>query len=195
MKDLAGTLAMLKGFEGSFPYMYLDSRGYVTVGVGFWLDTAGTAANYAFYLNSAPSGSQKATPDQIQAEWSHLKCQAANHLETYYQPFTTMHMLDCDIDALLTLKVNSFEAQVRRVFSNWDDFPACAQLALLDMIYNLGSLTAFPKLVSFALNKNWAGCAAQCYRQGPGEERNNDTRNRFLAAAQEQPLAPAPTTK
>jgi GH24 family phage-related lysozyme (muramidase) len=196
MKDLAGTLAMLKSYEGCFPYMYLDSRGYVTVGVGFWLETPDHAASYTFYINSTPSGSaQKATSDQVRAEWSHVKCQAANHLETYYQQFTTVQMQEPDMDAMLTEKVSAFEAVARKTFANWDDFPASAQLALLDMIYNLGSLIAFPKLVAYATKKDWVNCAQQCYRNGPGNQRNNETKARFQAAAQEQPLAPTPAAK
>lgn len=210
MKDLAGCLAMLKTYEGNFPYMYLDSRGYVTVGVGFLLSTAADATNYTFYLNPAPpapppvqrpgtppprpvpvpSGPQKATDAQIKAEWTNINGQAKNHLATFYQRFTTMKMQQSDIDFALTQKINTFEGKARQTFANWDDFPACAQLALLDMIYNLGSLSAFPSLVKFATAKDWKNAAAQCHRDGPSDQRNNDTNDRFLAAAKEQPLPP-----
>ena len=214
MKDLMGALAMLKTYEGNYPFMYLDSRGYVTVGVGFLLSSAADATGYVFYLNPAPpprppvqrpnspvpppapifSGPQKATNDQIKAEWTNIKAQPANHLATFYQRFTTMKMLQSDIDAVLTQKVNVFESTARKTFANWDDFPASAQVALLDMFYNLGSLSAFPSLVKFATAKDWAKSADQCHREGPGDDRNNDTKERFLSAAKEQPL-PAPPSK
>ena len=188
MKDMAGALAMLKGYEGCIPYMYLDTRGFVTVGVGFWLDCAENAANYTFHRNH---DLQKATPAEVKAEWAHLKCQAVNHLETYYQQFTTMQMMQPDIDAVLTQKLLTFETQARQTFADWDDFPAPAQLALIDMIYNLGSLVAFPRLVRYATSKDWVRCAQQCWRNGPGDQRNHETRDRFLAAAKEQ-LSPVP---
>lgn len=201
MKDLASALSMLKQYEGNIPYMYLDSRGYVTVGVGFLLDSANAATNYTFYLNVAAvtqpspvvlSVPQKATADQIKGEWTKIKGQATPHLANFYEKFTTMKMLQGDIDAALTTKINSFEGSARQIFSDWDSFASSAQLALLDMIYNLGSLSAFPKLVGAANKKDWATCAAECHREGPSEQRNNDTRNRFLAAAKEQPLTPPP---
>ena len=154
MKDLAGTLAMLKSYEGNFAFMYLDSRGYVTVGVGFVLKTSADAACYTFYLNPAPPappgprrpgtppppavvvkpGLQEATDAQIKAEWTRVKAMAPNHLPTFYQSSATMKMQPGDIDTMLTQKVQTFEMQARQTFANWDDFPATAQLALLDMI-------------------------------------------------------------
>ena len=224
MKDLTGALSMLKQYEGSILYMYRDSRGYVTVGVGFLLDSAEGATKYTFYLNAAaaaqppvvhqpvppkpakpgptpagkapypqpaiPSVAQKATADQIKAEWTSIKSKATPHPAKFYEKFTTMKMLQGDIDAALTTKINSFEGSARQTFSDWDDFASPAQLALLDMIYNLGSLSDFPKLVNAANKKDWATCAAECHREGPKDQRNNDTRDRFLAAAKEQPLTP-----
>ena len=188
MKDMAGALAMLKKYEGCIAYMYLDTRGLVTVGVGFCLQSAEDAASYVFHLNQ---DLQKATPEQIKAEWTHLKSLEANHLERFYQPFTTMQMMPDDIDATLTQKALTYERVARQTFAAWDEFPVLAQLALLDMIYNLGSLMHYPRLVRYATNRDWAGCAQQCRRSGPGDVRNNETRDRFLAAAKEE-LAPVP---
>lgn len=180
---------MLKSYEGNIPYMYLDSRGCVTVGVGFLLISADDAVNYSFVLNTSLAAPQKATAAQIKAEWTSMKAQSPNHLESYYQRFTTMKMLQFDIDMTLTQKVNNFEAKARQTFVGWDDFASHAQLALLDMIYNLGSLAAFPTLTKFAAAKDWKNAAAQCHREGPSDFRNNATRDRFLAAAKEQPLS------
>jgi GH24 family phage-related lysozyme (muramidase) len=176
------------------------------VGVGFLLSTADQAAECPFYLNLAPAsgpllpvtqaaGLEKATPAQIRAEWVNMNGQAANHLESYYQRFATMKVLQSDIDSILTKKIASFEQKARQTFGHWDDFAPSAQLALLDMIYNLGSLIAYPTLLRFATARDWTNSAAQCHRAGPGEQRNKDTRERFLAAAREQPFTPFPLHK
>ncbi|MDQ2776601.1 MAG: hypothetical protein M3Y57_17035 [Acidobacteriota bacterium] len=189
---------MLKGYEGNVPYMYLDSRGLVTVGAGFLMRTAQDAALFTFWknqpaINPAINEAQRATPDEIEKEWAAIKGNQYPHLADYYRPFTTMTMSQPDIDAQLTKNIDQFEGQARQLFAEWDRFPSAAQLALLDMIYNLGSLTAFPALVGSAKKKDWATCAKECRRLGPSDQRNEDTKNRFLAAANEQPFVTAPT--
>jgi GH24 family phage-related lysozyme (muramidase) len=184
---------MLKGYEGNVPHMYLDSRGLVTVGAGFLIRTAQDAALFTFWKNQlGVSQAQKATSDEIAKEWAAVKAKPYPHLADYYRVCTTMAMSQPDIDAQLTKNISRFEAQARQLFPEWDSFPSAAQLALLDMIYNLGSLTAFPALVGSATKKDWASCANQCHRVGPSQQRNDDTKNRFLAASKEQPLVTAP---
>jgi GH24 family phage-related lysozyme (muramidase) len=188
-------VTMLKGYEGNVPHMYLDSRGLVTVGAGFLIRTAQDAALFTFWKNQPEVQAQKATSDEIAKEWATVKGKPYPHLADYYRPCTTMAMLQTDIDAQLIKKISQFEGQARQLFAEWDSFPSTAQLALLDMIYNLGSLTAFPALVGCVRKKDWASCANQCHRLGPSDQRNEDTKNRFLAAAKEQPLVapPVPT--
>jgi GH24 family phage-related lysozyme (muramidase) len=190
MKDLAGALTMLKGYEGNLAYMYLDSRGFVTVGVGFLLRTAQDATLFTFWKNP-PAVSEKATGDEIKREWTAINGKPHPHLAAYYKPFTTLAMSQPDIDTVLTKNIDKFEGKARQVFVEWDKFPSAAQLALLDMIYNLGSLDAFPMLVGSARKKDWATCANECHRSGPGQQRNDDTKNRFVAAAKEQALVTA----
>ncbi|HEX4229217.1 MAG TPA: hypothetical protein VHZ07_11140 [Bryobacteraceae bacterium] len=220
MKDAAGAITMLENFEGNYSHMYVDTKGYVTVGVGFMIPSAGAAVGYTFYLANPrpaahsphvrgphphtaprvtvastpptnPSGT-RATPEEIKGEWTHMHGRPSGHLAGWYAQYATMYMIQSDIDRLLQGKINSFEAQLTSSFATWDAFPAEAQLALLDMIYNLGSLGGFPKLCDSARYHEWTKCAAECHRMGPSDERNNATRDRFLAAAKEQQPLPRP---
>lgn len=190
MKDLAGTLAMLKSYEGNYSYMYSDSRGYVTVGVGFLLNTASDATRFRFWKRNDKGLAIEATSDEIKQEWSNIHSKPARHKASYYRQFTTMWMADTDINAELQKIVGQFEAQAKDMFSDWDKFPIPAQLALLDMLYNLGSLSAFPQLVESAKQHDWEACAKECHRSGPSPQRNSGTRNRFVQAAKEEPLSP-----
>ena len=218
MKDNAGALQMLKTYEGDYPYMYVDSQGYVTVGVGFMIPNATAATFYPFLLNKprlAQAASHKgtvharptlhnpvtpvlldnkATAKEIRAEWRKIHAKPRNHLAPWYERFTSMTLTNFEIDRILQDKVNRFESRLKSLFSTWDDFPAPAQNALLDMVYNLGSLQAFPTLVTAANNHDWTKCAANSHRMGPSDQRNDETRDRFLEAAKQQkPLvAPAP---
>ena len=60
--------------------------------------------------------------------------------------------------------MHSFDEQLAGRFPAYASFPDTATLGLLDMIYNLGA-------------------AANCYRVGPSQARNDWTRQQFLAAA------------
>lgn len=219
MKDTAGAIQMLETFEGNYSHMYVDTKGYVTVGVGFMIPSAVAGLAYTFYLANPrathlphskathphpaahvrvpstpptnPSG-DKANADEVKAEWTKMHGKPSGHLAGWYAQFATMYMIQSDIDRILQGKINGFEAQLTSLFAAWDDFPAAAQLALLDMIYNLGSLGGFPKLCESARYHEWAKCAAECHRLGPSDDRNNATRDRFLAAAQEQQPLPRP---
>ncbi len=138
---------MLKGYEGNVPHMYLDSRGLVTVGAGFLIRTAQDAALFTFWKNQlGVSQAQQATSDEITKEWATIKAKPYPHLADYYRVCTTMAMSQPDIDAQLTKNIGRFEAQARQLFPEWDSFPSAAQLALLDMIYNLGSLSRLSRL-------------------------------------------------
>ena len=46
MIDKAKAEALIEPFEGTVPHMYLDSNGYVTVGIGNLLATPQTAMTY-----------------------------------------------------------------------------------------------------------------------------------------------------
>ncbi|HEX4808707.1 MAG TPA: hypothetical protein VH325_07255 [Bryobacteraceae bacterium] len=219
MKDAAGAITMLETFEGNYAHMYVDTKGYVTVGVGFMIPSAVAAVSYTFYLASprnAPSaqakganhhvapkapvpstpptnpGGDKANAEELKAEWTKMHGKPSGHLAHWYAQYASMYMIQSDIDRLLQSKVNGFESQLKSLFTTWDDFPASAQLALLDMTYNLGSLGGFPKLCDSARHHDWAKCAAECHRVGPSDARNNATRDRFLNSSKEQQPLPRP---
>jgi GH24 family phage-related lysozyme (muramidase) len=219
VKDSAGAIAMLENFEGNYSHMYIDTKGYVTVGVGFMIPSATAAVSYGFYLSNPraahlahansphlhaakrnhppstpptnPSG-DKANADEVKAEWTQMHGRPSSHLAGWYAQYATMYMIQSDIDRLLQSKIDGFEAQLSSLFGTWSDFPSAAQLALLDMIYNLGSLGGFPKLCDSARYHEWTKCAAECHRMGPSDARNDATRDRFLAAATEQQPLPRP---
>lgn len=225
-------LAMLKapGYEGVVDHMYLDTRGFVTVGVGQLLATAHDATALAFYhappkphhppvhhhhkphvpapAPPPPAGPPKrATNDEVTAEWTKVKALPFPHLASYYAKYTTLIMLPADIDALLLTRIRGFVAALKGHFTGWDKFPEPAQLALLDMEFNLGDaglfghhtkpkhghsklVGGFPTVVAAAQKHDWLKCAANCHRRGPGEHRNAETKQRFELAAKLDPLAP-----
>src|SRR5215472_6467072 len=63
-------------FEGRIPFMYLDIKGLVTVGVGNLVDPVEVAQALPFRFKNKPGNptpGAPATPDQIASEWRRLK--------------------------------------------------------------------------------------------------------------------------
>lgn len=175
------TRADFNDWEGRIPYMYVDTRGFVTVGVGYMLPHAGAAAELPFVWRE---GGQRATTDEIRTEFDRVHQQPMGKLAQAYKPFTKLDLPDAAIDALLKTTADRFELGLTQNFTGYRNYPAPAKRALLDMAYNLGidGLLKFKKLKAAVEAGNWAGAAAESYRNGPSKDRNDWTRQMFLKA-------------
>jgi GH24 family phage-related lysozyme (muramidase) len=174
-------LADLGRWEGRFKFMYLDTKGLVTVGVGKMLPDVGAAQCLPFVVRAtgAPAGAS-----QIAADFNSVKAQSKALLAQHYQQYTALDLPDPAIDELLRGTVTGFETQLAGYYSGWEAYPDSVQRALLDMIYNLGlpTLKEYQQMKAAIEKRDWKGAAAQCHRNGPSQERNDWTRDLFLAA-------------
>ncbi len=127
------SLAQLEIFEGCIPWMYVDSVGRVTVGVGCMLPDVATAETLPFL-----AGGQAATAAQIGADFERLMAMPPAKAAAFYKSADSPLLPQAVIDAKLLATLQSFEAQMRGFLGGYDSFPDPAKLALLDMIYNLG---------------------------------------------------------
>lgn len=174
-------LTMLTRHEGFEPGMYLDGDNNVTIGIGHLLAKSIDAATLPFYRisDSTPAGSSA-----IVNAWAKLKYQTA-------PPKTlkdkTLFMRDGDINALAMKDMFRFQPTLDETFPVFEDYPQQAQCAIWDMIWQLGSFGQWPKFVAAVKAKNWEEAARQCYRKNAGMERNQDTKDLFIAASQMNP--------
>jgi GH24 family phage-related lysozyme (muramidase) len=176
---LEQSLEKLKEFEGSVPWMYRDTVGKVTVGVGLMLPDAHAAQALPFLLNNRP-----ATPQEIAAEYSRVDAMTMGKAAAFYKIPASLELTQQTIDAKLLSVLKGFEADLRAEFSSYDTFPDAIKLALLDMIYNLGAtglFHGFPHLVAAVRAGNWAQAAEHCTRRGPAPARNIWTKQQFLS--------------
>src|SRR5689334_22442277 len=110
-------------FEGSIPYMYLDIKGLVTVGVGNLIDPVGLATALPFRFKSTGG---PATTEQITAEWQKLKNDTSlakrGHLAC--KPITELELNDDAIDALIAERLAGNEAFLKKqsAFSAFDSW-------------------------------------------------------------------------
>ena len=182
MSYLDDSLAHLEIFEGTVPWMYLDTKGFVTVGVGELLANAPKAETLAF---ADPNG-EPSTQDAILNEFNRVSALVPAKVAAFYRSPTSPVLSHAAIDALLMNHLNFFDGQLAARFSNYADFPDPAKLGLLDMIYNLGQVGLFqhfPHFMAAVDKQDWLGAAANCHRAGPSQARNEWTRQQFLAAA------------
>jgi GH24 family phage-related lysozyme (muramidase) len=176
----AELLAQLKVFEDCVPWMYLDSVGKVTVGVGLMLPDAAAACALGFALNGAA-----ATAEQIGGDFARVAALAADKLPNFYRAESSPELPQELIDAKLSAVLLEFEGTVRARVSGYDSLPDGVKMALLDMAYNLGPaglLKGYPRMLSAVQAGDWAQAAAECARGGIGAARNAWTAKQFLSA-------------
>lgn len=172
----------LKKEEGCVTHMYLDTRGYVTVGVGSMLADISAAQALRFVKRAT---TKPASIEEIAREFTALKQQPMGKVASFYKAHTFLDLPEEEITAQLDRQIASFERALRERFPRYDEFPVSAKRALLDMAFNLGVsglLKKFPKLIANAEAQNWEVCAAECRRTGIGEARNDATKESFIQA-------------
>lgn len=182
MSYLDDSLAHLEIFEGTVPWMYLDTKGFVTVGVGELLANAAKAETLAFL---DPDG-EASTQDAILDEFNRVAALTPARVSAFYRSPTSPVLPHGAIDALLMNHLNLFDGQLAARFPDYAGFPDPAKLGLLDMIYNLGQVALFqhfPHFMAAVDKQDWLGAAANCHRVGPSQARNDWTQQQFLAAA------------
>jgi GH24 family phage-related lysozyme (muramidase) len=183
MPYLQDSVAHLEIFEGIVPWMYLDTKGFVTVAVGELLANPASALALAF----VDANNQPSTPDAVQSEYSRVSTlPPGRYPAAFYRTLASPTLPHPAIDALLLNQLTHFDTQLSQRFRDYLTFPDPAKLGLLDMVYNLGVtglFRGFPTFMNYVQDQNWAAAATQCHRNGPSLQRNDWTRQQFLAAA------------
>jgi GH24 family phage-related lysozyme (muramidase) len=175
--------ALIGPFEGSIPFMYVDTKGYVTVGIGNMLPNAGAAQQLAF-VNRA-SGST-ASAAEVATDFANVAKQPKAKAARWYEQFTALDLPDPEVDRLFQGRVEEFQTQLRREYPRYDSYPDGAQLALLDMAFNLGAgalKTKWPKLNQAIDSLDWGAAAGECERPEANPARNAAVKALFEGAA------------
>jgi GH24 family phage-related lysozyme (muramidase) len=177
---LEQSLTKLKEFEGCVPWMYRDTVGKVTVGVGLMLPDAKASEALPFLI-----GTRAATQQEIAVEYARVDAMPMGRASAFYKTPTSLVLTQQTIDAKLISVLEGFEADLKAQFSNYHNLPDGVKMALLDMIYNLGPaglFKGFPHLMAAVQSGAWTQAAEHCMRRGPGLARNDWTREQFLSA-------------
>lgn len=163
-------------FEGTEPKMYKDSRGFVTVGVGFKLSSTFEAQSLPFE-----------PPHEVAPDYAQCKSMAPGHIPAYYAPHMRAVLPQKAMRAIFDRRMAEFAAVLRGKWPRFDSFPEPARVALLDMAYNVGAgaLTSpkkWPHLIMAVGQQAWDIAAEECGRPEVDAKRNLGTRGLFMAA-------------
>jgi hypothetical protein len=132
------------------------------------------------------------TEEQKKAEYEAMLKETKGKVASGYKSKATLFMKAADIDALTKEHIQSFEDELKRLYSasayppGFDSFPSEVRLALFDMIFNLGATKLNKSYLSFNLaiaKADWEKAAKECFRNGIQLTRNNYVKDLFQKAA------------
>ncbi len=182
----------LEKYEGKITHMYLDSKGFVTVGVGHLLKDLASAQKLSF----KKSNNTPASKDEIKLDYEAVKKQPKNRLASFYKNHTTLKLSETDINALTDKHIDSFEGELKRIFPDFSTLPSEVRLALFDLIFNVGMTDLnnnWPSLKKAVKAKDWTTAAAESSRKSPiSAERNKYVKDLFEKAAANAKSAASP---
>lgn len=175
--------AKMEKYEGKISHMYLDSKGFVTVGVGHLLKDLASAQK----LNFKNKDNMPASKDEIKTDYEAVKNQPKNRLASFYKKHVKLKILNPDINTLTNKHIDSFEGELEIIFSDFPTYPSEVRFALFDIIFNVGMTNLnneWPKFKKAVIAKDWITAARESNRKSPiSEQRNKYVKDLFEKAA------------
>lgn len=149
--------------EGVVSHMYLDVLGLVTVAAGNLIDPIPLALECPFTHKATGA---PATPQEIADEWHRVKARQdlANHRFTAFEPLCELELNAYAIAKVEMKRLDANDAQIRKVFPDFEDLPADAQMGIHSMAWAMGcgAFWHFPKFRAAILRGDYAAAAAEC---------------------------------
>jgi len=177
-------------FEGDIAWLYLDTVDKVTIGIGHLIASPDRVGEIPLSRAGVPAtdAQKRAAYDAVAAATDRSARGAAA-----FEPLTDLRITSAQSAELFRAKFAELFSEATRLFEDvgggFEAWPTKVQLATFDMAYNLGVsglYNGYPTFRGKGLAKHdWAVCAEECYRNGPGKARNDWTRQQFEQAAAE----------
>jgi GH24 family phage-related lysozyme (muramidase) len=173
-------------WEGKVPHLYLDSRGYMTVGIGICLVTKekprDPTRTLTLPFKNLETGKKPAEADDIRAVFEKVVVMPRGLESSKYETHPRLELEEADMRQMVRdfIDNNALKA-LKANFPEWESFPKCARRALLDIAYNCGPAffddskpkhpAKAPKLRAAVLAKKWDVAAAEVPKGGRAERR------------------------
>lgn len=193
--------ALVRSGEGESPYMYPDTKGNITVGIGHHLPSIEYAQKLPFYYDDE-KGKREASDKDIERAYNKLKKTQSGLNYTEYDPdvysqYEKVKLEKQRIDRHYDDLLRQHARELRQKLPNFDTFEPEAQQALLDMQFNIGDrkfreqyekngkyVEAWPKLFEAIANRDWMRAAEESHRKDVQSSRNKAIKDLFLKAHQ-----------
>ncbi|MFV0624967.1 hypothetical protein ACBY01_13295 [Sphingomonas sp. ac-8] len=176
--------------EGFIAHFYLDTVSQVTVGYGTMLPNAASTASIEMLVaRTQKIATAKEKADEWQAIRALSAAGSANNLTAQaFQRHASLIMLRGEAERLFDLKLNGFLTMLRANYPGFDKFPEDAQVAMLDMAYNLGNrihtvFRNFTRAVNQRGGPDWVAVAKQSNRPQLSAQRNREVYDLFIGAS------------
>jgi len=185
-------------YEGNFNHLYLDTKGKVTIGVGHLIPHRGAISAVKLYTTKNDQPSLPATLQNKQNEYDKISKLpwGPRHGAASFKPHTTLIMKTTDINHLLNKHISSFYKELSTIYrktngytEDFDNMHENIQLALFDMIFNLGAskiVNVFKKFDAAIKAGDWKKAASESNRVDVNIARNQYVKE-LLATAPENP--------
>src|ERR1043166_1585827 len=171
----------LKVFEGFADHMYLDSKGFVTIGVGILLSNAGAAKSAGITLSNRETG-KAATTEEIATDFDSVKKAPKGMFPpSKYEKYTKLYA-SAGLDSALKQSLNTAKSDAKSFFPDFNSLPESTRWALVDMAYNLGGAgrkkfaklkAALEKAVESKKKEDFEAAAKESKRGGIQQSRND----------------------
>lgn len=129
----------VRRWEGVCLWMYLDTKGKVTTGVGFLIDSIQAAQALPWVVRST---GHPASPAEIAQEWRRVHAMQdkkhLNGLNAIWINSSRLRLTQATVDRQLDRMTPDYLAGVRKTLPKLGSFPADAQLAILDEAWQNG---------------------------------------------------------
>jgi GH24 family phage-related lysozyme (muramidase) len=173
--------ADLSKWEGAIPWMYLDSKGLVTVGCGLLLKTTTEAQKLPFLHADL---CRPATSREVETAFAAVSKMQRNLHSARYKLAPSIELDAAQIKRLAVDKLErEFLPAIRKYFAEFDSYPEPARRVLLDLAYNGGVRGTSRLALAVSVRKrNWHEAAKKVPVRGQ-PNRTKWRRDLLLAAA------------
>lgn len=185
----------ISNYEGFINHLYLDTKGKVTVGVGHLISNKNAVSGITLYKVKNKILTTPATLQEKMTEFTNIaklpwgKRYSAKSFESH----TSLKMKDFDIKNLLNKQIDNFYLELKNIYKkdkgctkNFEDLDNNVQIALLDMVFNLGTtklVHSFPKFHDAIKKGEYDNAAKQSHRLDVEENRNKYVKDLLESAA------------